>query len=88
MSDRVESTRLALDEITQIVSPILANFKKEEVVVVNVPEDEATAITLLDVHGNLISKIAERACVQTILKGIHPGNTDLVTRRGKLAGRT
>ena len=88
MSGRVEGTRLVIDEIAEIVSSILANFEKEEVVAVNVPEDETTAITLLDVHANLIGKIAERACVQTILKGIHPGNTDLVTRRGNLAGRT
>ena len=81
MSDRIESARLVLDEITEIVSSILANFKKEEVVVVNVPEDVATAITLLDVHGDLIGKIAERSVIQTILKGIRAGNTDLVTRR-------
>ena len=61
MRARVERARVASDEISKIVCPILAHFKKEEVVVVNVPEDEAAAITLLDVHRDLIGKIAERS---------------------------
>ena len=61
MEGRVESAPLVIEENTKIVSAILAHFKQVEVVVVNVPEDEAAAITLLDVHRGLIGKIAERS---------------------------
>ena len=61
LTARLETVPLIVDAITDIVFSVLANFKKKRVSTINISEDEATTITLLNVHCSLIGKIAERS---------------------------
>jgi len=73
----VKVTPLILNDITKIVCPILTNFKKEEVIRVNVPKMETATIALCNGHCRLVGNFAELPLIGTKLNIICLSNTDL-----------